>query len=110
MGLNIWCVACNIELSFIGEFCLSGCCILIPFDMLQHDGEWYPADCLEDFMMKIIVITDYPGQIENVTGLHHVYLLDETKIITITSDCLGAILGKCWIVVNIVFQEGKCCK
>jgi len=26
--------ACNIELSFIGEFCLLGCCILVPFDML----------------------------------------------------------------------------
>jgi len=120
VGLRVWWehfevnlssrVACNVELGFIEELCLLGCCILMPFDMLQFDGKWYPVDCLEDFMVKIIVVTDGPGWIKNVNGLHHVDLLDEAEIITITSDCLGAILGKCWIVVNIVFQEGKCCK
>jgi len=80
------------------------------FDMLQIDIKWYPADCLEDFVVKIIVITDCPGQIRNITGLHLVDLLDESKIVTITSDCLGMEMGKHWIVVNVVFQEGKCCE
>ncbi len=120
MGLSIWwehfkvnpslCIACNVELGFIGEFCWLRCCILMPIDMLQFDGKRYPADCLEDFIVKIVVITDCPGWIKNVTGLHLVDLLDESEIVTITLDCLGAKVGECWIVVNIVFQEGKCCE
>jgi len=70
------------------------------FHMMQFDGEWYPAYCLDDFGMKVVIIVDCPGWIGNVAGLHCIYLLDMTEVVAVALDLLGLTRYYYWVMIE----------
>ncbi len=54
---------------------------------LSHDGiESSALDGLEDFSVRVIVVGNCPGWVEDLAGVHHFKLLDKSKVVAVSLD------------------------
>jgi len=60
--------------------------ILVACHMMELCQERSALDGLEDFSVRVIVIGNCPGWVEDLTGVHHFKLLDKSKVVAVSLD------------------------